>query len=212
MGMFRAMSSSGRTEGNDSQEQPSSGAQRPPNPKKGSFLRFLPSKEKFSMSSISSADLGAARGSLPPSGSTSSASLRGLMAQAASLGMRGSSGSMKRGSSGAASLPPSASTGGRDGATNADGEFTSYDEGDLPEPPEEFICPLSLEMMYDPVIVDSGQTYERAFIERWIADGNGTCPKTRQPLTLSAIFPNQVLCCASAGAGAGGLLLPQQAN
>ena len=194
MGMFRAMSSSVRTEGNDSLEQPSSAAQRPPNPKKGSFLRFLPSKEKFSMSSISSADLGAARGSLPPSGSSSSStSLRGLMAQAASLGMKGSSGSMKRGSSGAASLPPSASTAGGEGSANADGGFDGDDDGDLPEPPEEFICPLSLEMMYDPVIVDSGQTYERAFIERWIADGNGTCPKTRQPLTMSAIFPNQVL-------------------
>lgn len=65
-------------------------------------------------------------------------------------------------------------------------------DGDFPEPPEEFICPLSLEMMYDPVIVDSGQTYERAFIERWIENGNGTCPKTRQPLTMGSIFPNQV--------------------
>lgn len=60
------------------------------------------------------------------------------------------------------------------------------------EPPEEFVCPLSLEIMYDPVIVSSGQTYERAFIARWITEGHTTCPKTRQPLDALAIFPNQV--------------------
>ncbi|CAI5512519.1 unnamed protein product [Closterium sp. Naga37s-1] len=64
---------------------------------------------------------------------------------------------------------------------------------DQPEPPEEFICPLSLDIMFDPVIVESGQTYERAFIERWVADGHKTCPKTRQPLPSGAIIPNQIL-------------------
>ncbi|PPS08367.1 hypothetical protein GOBAR_AA12264 [Gossypium barbadense] len=33
--------------------------------------------------------------------------------------------------------------------------------------PLDFICPLSLELMTDPVIVASGQTYERAFIKKW---------------------------------------------
>ncbi|CAI5536560.1 unnamed protein product [Closterium sp. Naga37s-1] len=64
---------------------------------------------------------------------------------------------------------------------------------DQPEPPEEFICPLSLDIMFDPVIVESGQTYERAFIERWVVDGHKTCPKTRQPLPSGAIIPNQIL-------------------
>ncbi|RID47995.1 hypothetical protein BRARA_I04546 [Brassica rapa] len=32
----------------------------------------------------------------------------------------------------------------------------------------DFFCPLSLEVMTDPVIVSSGQTYEKAFIKRWI--------------------------------------------
>ncbi|CAI5459181.1 unnamed protein product [Closterium sp. Yama58-4] len=70
---------------------------------------------------------------------------------------------------------------------------TSSVSSDQPEPPEEFICPLSLDIMFDPVIVESGQTYERAFIERWVADGHKTCPKTRQPLPSGAIIPNQIL-------------------
>lgn len=60
------------------------------------------------------------------------------------------------------------------------------------EPPAEFVCPLSQRVMYDPVIVSSGQTYERAFILRWLADGHAACPKTSQNLDPSAIVANQV--------------------
>ena len=45
------------------------------------------------------------------------------------------------------------------------------------EPPEELICPLSHELMVDPVILGSGQTYERKHIERWLASHN-TDPMT----------------------------------
>jgi hypothetical protein len=34
-------------------------------------------------------------------------------------------------------------------------------------PPEELRCPISLQLMSDPVIVSSGQTYERVCIEKW---------------------------------------------
>jgi hypothetical protein len=36
-----------------------------------------------------------------------------------------------------------------------------------PLPPEELRCPISLQLMSDPVIVASGQTYERVCIEKW---------------------------------------------
>ena len=37
-------------------------------------------------------------------------------------------------------------------------------------PPEDLICPLTHELMVDPVMLyGSGQTYERAPIERWLA-------------------------------------------
>ncbi|XP_037497815.1 U-box domain-containing protein 4 isoform X2 [Jatropha curcas] len=56
--------------------------------------------------------------------------------------------------------------------------------------PADFCCPLSLELMTDPVIVASGQTYERAFIKNWIELGLTVCPKTRQTLTHTNLIPN----------------------
>ncbi|KVH94624.1 U-box domain-containing protein 13-like isoform X1 [Cynara cardunculus var. scolymus] len=59
--------------------------------------------------------------------------------------------------------------------------------------PDDFRCPISLELMKDPVIVSTGQTYERSCIEKWLAAGHGTCPKTQQNLTSTALIPNYVL-------------------
>ncbi|KAE7999679.1 hypothetical protein FH972_004085 [Carpinus fangiana] len=56
--------------------------------------------------------------------------------------------------------------------------------------PADFCCPLSLELMTDPVIVSSGQTYERAFIEKWIDLGLTVCPKTRQTLARTNLITN----------------------
>ncbi|KAL8521339.1 hypothetical protein ACS0TY_011752 [Phlomoides rotata] len=56
--------------------------------------------------------------------------------------------------------------------------------------PPDFCCPLSLELMTDPVIVASGQTYERAFIRNWIDLGLTVCPKTRQTLAHTNLIPN----------------------
>ncbi|KAK6922230.1 Armadillo [Dillenia turbinata] len=43
--------------------------------------------------------------------------------------------------------------------------------------PDDFLCPISLELMRDPVT-----TYERSYIQRWIDGGNASCPKTQQKL------------------------------
>ncbi|KFK44389.1 hypothetical protein AALP_AA1G251200 [Arabis alpina] len=59
--------------------------------------------------------------------------------------------------------------------------------------PVDFLCPVSLELMKDPVIVATGQTYERAYIQRWIDCGNLTCPKTQQKLEHFTLTPNYVL-------------------
>ncbi|KAK6158485.1 hypothetical protein DH2020_005799 [Rehmannia glutinosa] len=56
--------------------------------------------------------------------------------------------------------------------------------------PADFCCPLSLELMTDPVIVASGQTCERAFIRNWIDLGLTVCPKTRQTLAHTNLIPN----------------------
>lgn len=56
--------------------------------------------------------------------------------------------------------------------------------------PADFRCPLSLELMSDPVIVASGQTYERGHIQQWLEQGMITCPKTRQTLSHRNLIPN----------------------
>ncbi|PIA37248.1 hypothetical protein AQUCO_03000084v1 [Aquilegia coerulea] len=59
--------------------------------------------------------------------------------------------------------------------------------------PDDFRCPISLELMKDPVIVSTGQTYERSCIQKWLDAGHRTCPKTQQTLVHSALTPNYVL-------------------
>lgn len=56
--------------------------------------------------------------------------------------------------------------------------------------PPYFQCPLSLELMLDPVIVASGQTYERASIQRWLDEGLSFCPLTRQKLSHTNLTTN----------------------
>ncbi|WVZ90870.1 hypothetical protein U9M48_037129 [Paspalum notatum var. saurae] len=56
--------------------------------------------------------------------------------------------------------------------------------------PDEFRCPISLELMKDPVIVATGQTYERVCIEKWLASGHHTCPNTQQRMSNTTLTPN----------------------
>ncbi|PAN35869.1 hypothetical protein PAHAL_6G241700 [Panicum hallii] len=59
--------------------------------------------------------------------------------------------------------------------------------------PNDFLCPITLEIMTDPVIVASGQTYERRSIQKWLDSGERTCPKTRQPLAHLSLALNYAL-------------------
>ncbi|MCD9560140.1 hypothetical protein HAX54_018617 [Datura stramonium] len=60
-------------------------------------------------------------------------------------------------------------------------------------PPDEFKCPLSLRLMYDPVVIASEQTYERFWIQKWFAEGNDTCPTTRRKLANLCLTPNHTM-------------------
>ncbi|KAJ7277586.1 hypothetical protein O6H91_10G018700 [Diphasiastrum complanatum] len=62
-----------------------------------------------------------------------------------------------------------------------------------PNIPDDFRCPISLELMEDPVIVATGQTYDRACIQKWLDAGHKTCPKTQQVLPHLVLTPNYVL-------------------
>ncbi|CAN8258781.1 unnamed protein product [Cochlearia groenlandica] len=60
--------------------------------------------------------------------------------------------------------------------------------------PYHFRCPISLELMRDPVTVCTGQTYDRSSIESWVSAGNNTtCPVTRAPLSDFTFIPNHTL-------------------
>ncbi|XWS48152.1 hypothetical protein CRYUN_Cryun13aG0048400 [Craigia yunnanensis] len=60
--------------------------------------------------------------------------------------------------------------------------------------PEDFRCPISLELMIDPVTVSTGQTYDRSSIQKWFKAGNTICPKTGEKLTNTELVPNTNLC------------------
>eukprot|EP01083_Nonionella_stella_P067670 179133_1 len=59
--------------------------------------------------------------------------------------------------------------------------------------PNEFQCPISFTLMIDPVIVkQSGWTYEREAISKWIRE-NGTDPNTRAQCSVDDLIPNRAL-------------------
>jgi hypothetical protein len=64
----------------------------------------------------------------------------------------------------------------------------------MEEPPQLFLCPISMELMEDPVTVSTGVTYDRRSIERWFFKyGKTTCPATMQRLASFDLTPNHTL-------------------
>ncbi|CAN6486348.1 unnamed protein product [Victoria cruziana] len=62
------------------------------------------------------------------------------------------------------------------------------------EIPLYFRCPISMEILVDPVTTCTGVTYERESIERWIYDcRKTTCPATMQTLENLDLTPNHTL-------------------
>ncbi|KAJ6416468.1 hypothetical protein OIU84_002347 [Salix udensis] len=60
--------------------------------------------------------------------------------------------------------------------------------------PDDFKCPISLEIMSDPVILSSGHTFDRSSIQRWLDSGHRTCPITKLPLPEHpCLIPNHAL-------------------
>ncbi|XP_053732149.1 WD repeat, SAM and U-box domain-containing protein 1-like isoform X1 [Synchiropus splendidus] len=59
--------------------------------------------------------------------------------------------------------------------------------------PDEFLCPISRELMKDPVIAEDGYSYERESIESWIKGQNKRSPMTNLPLKTTLLTPNRSL-------------------
>lgn len=58
--------------------------------------------------------------------------------------------------------------------------------------PKEFICPITQEVMKDPVIGPDGMTYEKEAIVNWLKKHKAS-PITRQPMDPSQLVPNRAL-------------------
>ncbi|KAK1276192.1 E3 ubiquitin-protein ligase PUB23 [Acorus gramineus] len=63
------------------------------------------------------------------------------------------------------------------------------------EVPHYFLCPISLQLMEDPVTAPTGITYDRRSIERWLSSNRTTtCPVTNGPIkSPSDLTPNHTL-------------------
>ena len=56
-----------------------------------------------------------------------------------------------------------------------------------------FRCPISQEVMREPVVTSDGQTYERQNIQEWFRRGTQTSPLTNLPLDSKEFLPNLAL-------------------
>ncbi|XP_023806551.1 WD repeat, SAM and U-box domain-containing protein 1 isoform X2 [Oryzias latipes] len=61
------------------------------------------------------------------------------------------------------------------------------------EAPDHFLCPITRELMKDPVIAADGFSYERESIESWIRGKHKTSPMTNLPLRTTLLTPNRSL-------------------
>ncbi|KAK2589010.1 hypothetical protein KPH14_001855 [Odynerus spinipes] len=61
---------------------------------------------------------------------------------------------------------------------------------DETEIPHEFLCPITHEIMREPVQCSDGFTYERAAINEWFLCGKYTSPMTNEPLHDTSFTPN----------------------
>ncbi|XP_013858434.1 WD repeat, SAM and U-box domain-containing protein 1 [Austrofundulus limnaeus] len=59
--------------------------------------------------------------------------------------------------------------------------------------PDEFLCPITRELMKEPVIAADGYSYEREAIQIWINTKNRSSPMTNLPLLTTLLTPNHTL-------------------
>ena len=59
--------------------------------------------------------------------------------------------------------------------------------------PSGFVCPISDDVMRDPVVCADGHTYDRANIEQWFKTGHNTSPNTGAVLPHLNLVPNHAL-------------------
>jgi hypothetical protein len=61
----------------------------------------------------------------------------------------------------------------------------------VPQPPTEFVCPITRDLMTDPVVLSDGFSYDRSSIVEWMRS-RMISPMTGAPIA-NAVMPNIVL-------------------
>ncbi|XP_066344614.1 U-box domain-containing protein 8-like [Miscanthus floridulus] len=60
--------------------------------------------------------------------------------------------------------------------------------------PDDFLCPITLEVMMDPIILPAGHTFEHRSIQQWLDGGHLTCLVTNLPQPpCPPLIPNHAL-------------------
>nr|XP_056717280.1 WD repeat, SAM and U-box domain-containing protein 1 [Euleptes europaea] len=59
--------------------------------------------------------------------------------------------------------------------------------------PDEFLCPITKELMKEPVIAADGYSYEKEAMENWIINKRRSSPMTNLPLQRLVLTPNRTL-------------------
>jgi hypothetical protein len=59
--------------------------------------------------------------------------------------------------------------------------------------PMEFLCPITKEVMSNPLMTRSGLNFERSAIIDWLHTGDGNCPINGTPLEASDLITNHAL-------------------
>jgi len=93
---------------------------------------------------------------------------------------------------------------GYDGSNGNTNEITDYEvpkeyflkvekfDADQMEIPSDIVCPITQEIMVDPVVAMDGHSYERTAIMQWLAK-HKTSPKTNEELGTDTVVPNHNL-------------------
>lgn len=88
--------------------------------------------------------------------------------------------------------PVSTGTPDRQGTGGSRGGSVFGLDGDDEDPPEDLVCPLTQELLKDPVVLEDGVTYERKAITDWLTRSN-ISPMTNNTLSSKAMVPNRAL-------------------
>ena len=71
-------------------------------------------------------------------------------------------------------------------------EKSALPSGEYRPLPQELYCPITFDLVYDPVIDPDGHTFTGGAIQTWIA-ANHDSPVTRRALTVEELYPNHAV-------------------